>query len=216
MAMNALQLSLTTTGDLNDCTLAFHIKSFGATFTTILSTWNRVLGAALVAELWRSPASGVGFGFVPSKAVFWGNSVKRCLCRERALLAHWRPTLDSKVIKECGAWIPDSNVPKNIIEKDLMNWMAPGKNHVTAISTETFKYVRIHPNFASRPVWFEKMFLCCFFLKTGREDLTTRPEVLFQTPPPPPPNCSFPPEKCWIWIHREKHRATWHGGKREL
>ena len=27
--------------------------------------------------------------------------------------------------------------------------MAPGKNHVTAISTEIFKYVRIQPNFAT-------------------------------------------------------------------
>ena len=42
--------------------------------------------------------------------------------------------------------------------------MAPGKNHVTAILTEIFKYVRIHPNFASQPVWCEKMFLCCFSL----------------------------------------------------
>ena len=42
------------------------------------------------------------------------------------------------------------------------NWMAPGKNRVTTISTEIFKYVRIHPNFASRPVWCEKMFLCFF------------------------------------------------------
>ena len=47
------------------------------------------------------------------------------------------------------------------------NWMAPGENHVTAISTEIFKYVRIPPNFASRPVWFEKMFLCCPFLRTS-------------------------------------------------
>ena len=62
---------------------------------------------------------------------------------------------------------------------------------------EIFKYVRIHPNFASRPVWSEKMFLCCFFLKAGRKDLTNRPEVLS----PPPSNCSFRPEKCWIWIH---------------
>ena len=61
----------------------------------------------------------------------------------------------------------------------------------------------------SQTVWFEKMFLCCFFLKAGRKDLTNRPKVLFQPPPPPPthththtqPNCSFPPEKCWIWIH---------------
>ena len=76
----------------------------------------------------------------------------------------------------------------------------PGKNHVTTISTEIFKYVRIHPNFASRPVWCEKMFLCCFSLKAGRKDLTNRPEVL-SPHPPPPPIAPFPPEKCFIWIH---------------
>ena len=64
--------------------------------------------------------------------------------------------------------------------------MAPGNNHVTAISTEIFKYVRIHPNFASRPVWCEKMFLCCFSLKAGRKDLTNRPKVLSSHPPSPP------------------------------
>ena len=62
------------------------------------------------------------------------------------------------------------------------NWMAPGKNHVTVIVTEVFKYVRIHPNFASRPVWCEKMFLCCFSLKAGRKDLTNRPKVLSPHP----------------------------------
>ena len=43
------------------------------------------------------------------------------------------------------------------------NWKAPGNNHVTAILSEIFKYARIQPNFASRPVSCEKMFLCCFF-----------------------------------------------------
>ena len=62
------------------------------------------------------------------------------------------------------------------------NWMALGKNHVTAISTEIFKYVRIHPNFASRPVWCEKMYLCCFSLKAGRKDLTNRSKVLSPHP----------------------------------
>ena len=57
--------------------------------------------------------------------------------------------------------------------------------HATAISTAIFKYVRIHPKLASRPVWCEKMFLCCFFLKAGRKDLTNRPKVLSSTPPPP-------------------------------
>ena len=42
------------------------------------------------------------------------------------------------------------------------NWKAPGNNHVSAISTEIFKYVRIHPNFTSRTVWCEKIFLSCF------------------------------------------------------
>ena len=60
--------------------------------------------------------------------------------------------------------------------------MAPGKNHVTAISTEIVRYVRIHPNFTSRPVWCEKMFLCCFSLKVGRKDLTNRPKVLSPHP----------------------------------
>ena len=55
------------------------------------------------------------------------------------------------------------------------DWMAP---------TETFKYVRIHPNFASRPVWCEKMFLCYFSLKAGRKDLTNRPKVLSPHPHP--------------------------------
>ena len=66
--------------------------------------------------------------------------------------------------------------------KFTSNWMALGKNHVTAISTEICKYVTIHPNFASRPVWFEKMFLCCFFLKAGRKDLTNRPKGLSPQP----------------------------------
>ena len=52
------------------------------------------------------------------------------------------------------SWKPSAGLTRN--------WMAPGKNHVAAISTEIFKYVRIHPNFASGPVWFEKMFLCFF------------------------------------------------------
>ena len=79
----------------------------------------------------------------------------------------------------------------NCISNLHINWMAPGKNRVTAISTKIFKYVRIHPNFMSRPVWCEKMFLCCFSLKAGTIDLTNRPKVLSlhhpTTPPPPPP-----------------------------
>ena len=85
----------------------------------------------------------------------------------------------------------------------VSNWKAPGNNHISAISTEIFKYVRIHPNFTSQPVWCEKMFLSCFSLKVGRKDLTNRPKVLSpHPPPPPPPNCSFLLKKCWIWIHK--------------
>ena len=65
------------------------------------------------------------------------------------------------------------------------NWMVPGKNHFWNFQV----HVRIHPNFASRPVWCEKMFLCCFSLKAGRKDLTKRSKVLsLQSPPPPPPH----------------------------
>ena len=46
------------------------------------------------------------------------------------------------------------------------NWIAPGNNHISAIPTEIFKYVKIHPNFGSWPVWCEKMFLCRFYPKT--------------------------------------------------
>ena len=72
--------------------------------------------------------------------------------------------------------------------------LAPGKNHVTAISTEIFKYVRIHSNFASRPVWFEKMFLCCFFPKSMKKRLDKQAWSSLSTPlphPPPPPTAPF-------------------------
>ena len=75
--------------------------------------------------------------------------------------------------------------PSSKIRKPQDNWMAPGKNHVTAISTEIFKYVRIHPNFTSRPVWCEKMFLCCFSLKAGREK-TWQTGLKFSLPTPTP------------------------------
>ena len=61
--------------------------------------------------------------------------------------------------------------------------MAPGNNHVSATTSEIFKYVRIHPNFASQPVLCEKMFLCCFSLKAQRKDMTNRHES-----PSVPPN----------------------------
>ena len=84
--------------------------------------------------------------------------------------------------------------------------MAPGKNHVTAILTEIIKYVRIHPNFASRPVWFEKMFLCCFSLKAG---------VLSSHPPP---HCFLPCSMGFL-ISRvskfsifQEERSNWGGG----
>ena len=66
--------------------------------------------------------------------------------------------------------------------------MAPGNNRLSTISSEIFKYVRIHPNFVSRPVLREKMFLCCFSLKAERKDLTNRHESLPPPPPSVPPN----------------------------
>ena len=90
-----------------------------------------------------------------------------------------------------GAHIMQHQVHMAITRKVILgkhNWMAPGKRHITAISTEIFEYVRIHPNFASRPVLCEKMFLCCFSLKAGRKDLTDRPKVLS----PHPPHCFLP------------------------
>ena len=65
--------------------------------------------------------------------------------------------------------------------------MAPGKNRVTVIWTEIFKYVRIHPNFASRPVWCEKMFLSCFFPKTTEKRLDKQAQKFTPTPPPSVP-----------------------------
>ena len=61
--------------------------------------------------------------------------------------------------------------------------MALGNNRVSAISSE-IKYVRIHPNFTSRPVLREKMFLCCFSPKSREKNLTNRHKTL---PPPSVP-----------------------------
>ena len=72
------------------------------------------------------------------------------------------------------------------------NGMAPGNNHVSAISSEIFKYVRIHPNFASWPVWCE-VFLCCFPLKPLSWQTGTK---VFPPPPPPPPPSLPGPEWC--------------------
>ena len=53
----------------------------------------------------------------------------------------------------------------------------------------TWKYVRMHLNFASWPVLCEKMFLCWFF----------HPFTPSTPPPPPPPH--RPPPETTIWIH---------------
>ena len=67
--------------------------------------------------------------------------------------------------------------------------MAPGNNRVSAISSEIFKYVRIHPNFASRPVLSENMFLCCFFPKNqGEKTWQTGTKAYPHLPPSVPPN----------------------------
>ena len=74
--------------------------------------------------------------------------------------------------------------------------MAPGNNHVTAISSEIFKYVRIQPNFASWPVLCEKMVLY-FFPKSMEKRLDEQAQKSSPTlplpPPPPPPPPSVPP-----------------------
>ena len=72
------------------------------------------------------------------------------------------------------SWYPVNKWNKLSLLSDEYNWMAPDNNHVTAIFNEIFQYVRIHTNFGSQSVWFEKMFLCCFSLKAGRNDLTNR------------------------------------------
>ena len=87
---------------------------------------------------------------------------------------HWKP----QGVEGCLLWKLCWYVCSQCFVSGGKNWMALGKNRVTAISTEIFKYVRIHPNFASRPLWCEKMFLCCFSLKAGRKDLANRPKVL--------------------------------------
>ena len=99
----------------------------------------------------------------------------------------------------------------------INNWMAPDKNRVTAIWTEISKYVRIHPNLASRPVWCEKMFLCCFSLKAGRKDLTNRPKVL--SPHPRTPTVFFLLCSTGFLISRvskfsifQEERSNWGGG----
>ena len=58
--------------------------------------------------------------------------------------------------------------------------MAPGNNRVSFISSEIFKYVRIHPNFTSRPVLCEKMFLCCFFPKSKEKRLDKQAHCLVE------------------------------------
>ena len=64
--------------------------------------------------------------------------------------------------------------------------MAPGNNHVTSIPGEIFKYVRIQPNFASRPVLCEKLFLCRFFPKSTEKRLDKQARKSTPTPTPPP------------------------------
>ena len=48
----------------------------------------------------------------------------------------------------------------------------------------------------------------CVVFPQKQEEKTWQTGLKF-SPPPPPQICSFPPEKCWIWIHEIwKHRAT--------
>ena len=106
-----------------------------------------------------------------------------------------------RVVWRCVKVVPEEGVQHITI---VNNWKAPGNNHVTAISSEIFKYVRIHPNFASRPVSCGKMFPCCFFpSKQGEKTWHTGLKFCLPTPPPPPPHTHthptppllLPPEK---------------------
>ena len=99
--------------------------------------------------------------------------------------------------------------------------MAPGKNHITAISTEIVKYVRIHPNFTSRPVWFS----CVVFSQKQEErlDKQVRSSLSTTTPPPPPPQLLLSSWKMLnlnTWDMRKpmlQGKRQWGGvGKREL
>ena len=136
--------------------------------------------------------------------------MRNCWMEDPSLFHHWKkkrlqdntidPRWDFSAVLFCFVFFPTAKLThQRVIFRAWQirgecwndNWMAPGKNHVTAISTEILKYVRIHPNFASQPVWCEKMFLCCFSLKAGRKDLTSRPKVL-STHPLPPPHCFLP------------------------
>ena len=65
---------------------------------------------------------------------------------------------------------------------NICNWMAPGNNRLSAVSSGIFKYVRIHANFASQPVLREKMFLCCLSPKSREKRLQARKS----TPTPSP------------------------------
>ena len=56
-----------------------------------------------------------------------------------------------------------------------------------------------------------KRYTCVVFPKSRKKRLDKHAwSSLFPTPPPPPLNCSFPPEKCWIFGYRRcaKPRAS--------
>ena len=78
--------------------------------------------------------------------------------------------------------------------------MAPGNNPFSAISSDIFKYVRIHPNFTRQPVWCEKIFLCCFFFES-REKRLHKQAYSSLSPSPPHPPCPSLLKRCRIWIH---------------
>ena len=96
---------------------------------------------------------------------------------------HMHKIGESKIITEGSAWQKFAILTWVWM---VRNWMVPGNNRVSAISTEIFKYVRIHPNFASRPVWCEKMFLCCFPPKTTERRLAKQGQKSTPTPLPSP------------------------------
>ena len=58
------------------------------------------------------------------------------------------------------------------------------QSHTSDIKFRIFKYVRIHPNFTSRPESWAKVFTGCFSLQAGRKDLTHSLTKVLSAPHP--------------------------------
>ena len=85
--------------------------------------------------------------------------------------------------------------------------MALGNNLAGALA-----YVKINPNFASRPALCEKMFLCCFFSLQAGSGTQARKS----TPPHPTPPPSVPPndvKRILAVFFAVQHRVISHVSK---